>query len=156
MDIGSLNGLSNEAQAEFAGSSSTDSSFALPVVKQDFLKILVHQMKNQDPFAAAESGAFLDQMAQFSSLEQMQNLTSQLGALLALQNQNAAIQDLSTASGMIGKEIVFLTEGGGEEFGKIESVSFGVDGTFLNTDGGHKVPLFAVKEVRQSSVSSEG
>lgn len=157
MDVSSINTQGNEAQTDSIGNPAQQGNdFSLPVVKQDFLKILVQQMKNQDPFAAAESDAFLNQMAQFSSLEQMQNLTSQLGALLSLQNANAAIQDLSTASGLIGKEIVYVTPEGNESSGAVNSVSFGADGTYLNTDAGDKVPLFAVKEVREGASDSEG
>jgi len=42
--------------------------------KDAFLKLLVTQMQNQDPLSPMEDREFIAQMAQFSSLEQMQNL----------------------------------------------------------------------------------
>jgi flagellar basal-body rod modification protein FlgD len=42
--------------------------------KEAFLKLLVTQLRSQDPLSPMEDREFIAQMAQFSSLEQMQNL----------------------------------------------------------------------------------
>jgi len=42
--------------------------------KDDFLKLLITQMQNQDPLNPTEDTEFIAQMAQFTSLEQMQNM----------------------------------------------------------------------------------
>jgi flagellar basal-body rod modification protein FlgD len=72
--------------------------------KDAFLKLLVTQLKNQDPMKPMQDTEFIGQMAQFSSLEQMQNMNKLIEA------QNSFAQ-LSQASGLIGKEVTLVKPG---------------------------------------------
>ncbi len=51
--------------------------------KETFLKLLVAQLKNQDPLAPQDGAQFVAQLAQFSSLDQLININQQLGELLS-------------------------------------------------------------------------
>src|SRR5436309_12299766 len=51
------------------------------VNKQTFLKLLVTQIKNQNPLNPSDSTQFMTQLAQFSELEQMTNVNTQLQQL---------------------------------------------------------------------------
>ncbi len=64
------------------GASSTGGTNQLG--KDDFLKLLTAQLANQDPLQPVDNQAFIAQLAQFSSLEQMQNVTTKLDAPAAV------------------------------------------------------------------------
>ena len=58
--------------------SSLSSSSTQALDKDDFLKLLVTQLQNQDPMNPADSTEFVTQLAQFSSLEQLQNVNDNI------------------------------------------------------------------------------
>lgn len=74
--------------------------------KDEFLKILVAQLKHQDPLSGGDNTEYIAQLAQFSSLEQMQNLNANLetGFSMMLYHQNAQY-----ASQLIGKNVTLNT-----------------------------------------------
>ncbi len=49
--------------------------------KEEFLQILVTQLRNQDPMQPLQDKEFIAQMAQFSSLEQSMNMSNEIKAL---------------------------------------------------------------------------
>ncbi len=77
------------------------------VSKEDFLLLLVEQLKNQDPLEPMDGTDFTAQLAQFSSLEQQ---TAMNDNLALLQDYSATLNRLS-ALDMIGKAVEF--DGGG-------------------------------------------
>lgn len=76
--------------------------------KDAFLKILIAQLQNQDPTQPMDDKEFIAQMAQFSSLEQMQNMTTAMEDLLKMQQQS----QLMDYTSFIGKDVKWheLTE----------------------------------------------
>lgn len=73
--------------------------------KDLFLKLLVAQMSNQDPLNPQDPTQYVTQLAQFSSLEQMQSLNEGMEYLVGLTNGVLVNSAMSTASALIGKRI---------------------------------------------------
>ncbi|WP_186577468.1 flagellar hook assembly protein FlgD [Aquibacillus kalidii] len=71
--------------------------------KEEFLKILMAQLQNQDPLNPMEDKEFISQMASFSSLEQMMNMSNSISSLV----QNQSISPVIQYSHLIGKEVSF-------------------------------------------------
>ncbi|MGG3279710.1 flagellar hook capping FlgD N-terminal domain-containing protein [Paenibacillus solani] len=67
--------------------------------KDQFLSILITQLRNQDPLQPMQDREFIAQMAQFTSLEQLMNINTQLTAMS---------QSLGAASSLIGKQISWM------------------------------------------------
>jgi len=71
--------------------------------KDEFLKLLMAQIKNQDPLDPMDDKEFISQMTTFSSLEQMMNMNDSIQQLVRNQSVSPVIQ----YSHMIGKEVSY-------------------------------------------------
>jgi flagellar basal-body rod modification protein FlgD len=69
--------------------------------KDDFLKILIAQLQNQDPTQPLQDKEFIAQMAQFSSVEQLKSMADEMKMLR---------QSLGLAPGLIGKNVSWDTK----------------------------------------------
>ncbi len=96
--------------------------------KEDFLKLLIMQLTHQDPTAPMNDREFIAQMAQFSTLEQMTNMSAEFGKLKNLLQLNQAVN-------LLGKKVE-VTEGTKVVKGVVEAVS-GQDFPQLLVDGSY-------------------
>lgn len=102
--------------------------------KDDFLKLMLLQMKNQDPLDPMDNQAMLSQMAQFTSLEQMSNLNKNF----ADANTTASFMD---ATRLLGKEVQVIDPASpadqpGVINSKVQSVNFTTEGPLLKLENG--------------------
>ena len=87
------------------------------VGKDAFLRLLVTQLRYQDPLSPLNNEAFVAQLAQFSSLEQLQNLNKSLSDYLDSSSLTAQLFTNTMAATFIGKDVkaawnrVHLSEG---------------------------------------------
>jgi flagellar basal-body rod modification protein FlgD len=72
--------------------------------KDDYLKLLITQLQNQDPTNPMEDREFIAQMAQFSSLEQMTNISNGFQSL-------ASVLSAGQATSMLGKDVEVIVNG---------------------------------------------
>ncbi len=84
-----------------SASSQAPSSAKRSLGKDDFMKLLITQLKTQDPLKPMDSQDFGSQLAQFSSLEQMTNVNENLKLLQGTQSALSA----SSSINLIGKKV---------------------------------------------------
>ena len=79
--------------------------------KDAFLQILVAQMANQDPLSPTSDTEFIAQMAQFSSLEQMQNLNASMStqAAYSYMGKDVTAQNAMDTEGNLHAQSVYGT-----------------------------------------------
>lgn len=98
--------------------------------KDAFLKILVTQLKNQDPTKPMSDQQFIAQMAQFSSVEQLTNMSASISKLSEMLGANTSI---------IGKEVFWSqadSSGTSHVYsGTVDSISFDSGKQVLGVNG---------------------
>ena len=112
------------------GSSATTTSAAKANVDyQSFLKLLVAEMKNQDPTQPMDSTQYIAQLASFSQVEQSIQVNSKLDSLLQL-------SQLTQAGSIIGKTV---TSADDSVSGVVNSVTLTSEGLVAVLDTGDKL-----------------
>jgi flagellar basal-body rod modification protein FlgD len=119
--------------------------------KDDFLKILITQLQNQDPTSPMQDREFIAQMASFSSLEQMTNMNQTMQQFLSFQTEASLLQQ----SQMIGKQVTYESEtvnAEGENVveeieGTVKAVLFEKGSVMLEMSDGTKITSFQVIKI---------
>ncbi|MBJ6363382.1 flagellar hook capping FlgD N-terminal domain-containing protein [Paenibacillus sp. GCM10012307] len=110
--------------------------------QDEFLRILIAQIRHQDPMNPLQDRDFIAQMAQFSSVEQLMKMS---GELKLMRNS------LGTASSMIGKTIEWIendSQGASKlQTGVVDSITI-KDGKLFAISGDSKVNLDDIVAIR--------
>ncbi len=129
---------SSTSTTKTATSTNTATASANSVDYNQFLQLLVAQLKNQDPTSPMDSTQYLSQLAAFSQVEQQTNTNTKLDSLLTA-------SALQTADSAIGRTV---TSADGTVSGVVSSVSIVssgspvatlADGTTITLDSGVKI-----------------
>jgi flagellar basal-body rod modification protein FlgD len=107
--------------------------------KDDFLKLLVAQLKHQDPLNPMEDKDFMGQMAQFSSLEQLTNLSQAIGRL-------GFSSQVAQSVALIGRTVDYVV-GSELRSGAVDSVAI-VEGEIRVHVGGDEIAPADIRSVR--------
>lgn len=107
---------------------------------EEFVEIMFTELTNQDPLQPNDTQALLSQIDTIRSIEADQAVTATLEQLV---KQN----EVSAASGLIGKFVTGLTDAGLRAASYVDSVSVTSEGTVLNLNSGVRIPLDRVDEI---------
>ena len=107
--------------------------------KDTFLKLLVAQLKFQNPMEPVDSSQFMAQTAQFTMVEKLQALAAQTDALVAGEASQRA-------AGLLGRQVTYVDGSGVEQKAVVTGTKFGADGPVLKV-GSTEISLSDVREV---------
>jgi len=111
MSTGSIGGIGQSAQQASGGSNVLGE-----VSMDDFLKLLITELQNQDPLDPMSNQEMLEQIGQIRAIESNERLTETLEAV-------QLGQSMATAGSLIGRTVEAMTSDGRPVSGRFEQVS---------------------------------
>ena len=120
--------------------------------KDDFLRLLLTELRMQDPINPVSDKEFMAQLAQFSALEQMTNLSSTLEKVSAAEEQ---FRQQQQALALLGRQVEVVAVNGGSTIeeetirGRVDAVVWNASGSPLLKIGDKEYPLDSVRQVLQ-------
>ena len=96
----------NSIPSATGSSAATETSPNSELGQDAFLKLLLTQMENQNPLDPSDPTEFLSQLATFSSLEQMSNISDGIDSLANLQASGLSMQNVN----LVGKRVVYESD----------------------------------------------
>jgi flagellar basal-body rod modification protein FlgD len=132
---------SGTTSSSTSNSTATNSMQSLTV--EDFTKMLVTEMQNQDPTQPMTNTDLMNQVSQIQSIEANQQLTSTLQAV-------ALGQSIASAGNLIGRNVSGLDAKGNKVSGTVSSVSISNGSAMLNI-GSSSLSLNEVTQISQAS-----
>jgi len=130
-----------------ASSKTATKSKGMNLKTEDFIKMMITQLQNQDPLEPAKNQELLAQMSQIGQLQSSTSLTDSLKGMV-LQNQ------IGSASALIGKTVQGLDGQDDPVTGLVNSVKVGADGVSLELDNGKSLLLSRVTQIAPTTTPS--
>lgn len=118
--------------------------------QQDFLKIMIEQMRQQNPLEPQDNSQFFAQIAQFDTLDTMREIATALNSL-------TAVSELANASALVGRTVTAYIDLGPDPVtglprppqvveGPVTRITFDENGPVVHI-GDVPVPMAAVQEI---------
>jgi flagellar basal-body rod modification protein FlgD len=113
-------------------------------IQMDYMKLLITQLKNQDPLQPMDNSQMTAQMTQLSQLQQLETMNTSFSKVL----QN---EQMGYASSLIGKQVAFVNRADGNAYaGTVEQIAKTDEGIILKV-GDYSVNLDDVTAVANYS-----
>ena len=100
----------NQVQAMASASSGSSSSDAASITSNDFLTLLVTEMKNQDPTANMDPNEYINQLVNVNSLQQLMSINQNLETVLGISPSSATSTSGSRQAASQSQEMARLAE----------------------------------------------
>jgi flagellar basal-body rod modification protein FlgD len=110
--------------------------------KDMFMKLLVAQLKYQNPMSPTDGNQYMSQMAIFTQVEK-------LGQLVDAQKTQQALQERVSAEALVGRTVTGKAGDSTVHTGVVSKVTFGADGPTLGLTDGSTVAVGDVSTVEQ-------
>ena len=114
-------------------------------IQMDYMKLLITQLRNQNPLEPLDNNEMASQLAQFSQLQQLESMNSSFAGVLATTER-------TYANSLIGKEVSFAaeTDTGDQQLvsGTVQEVYNNVEGQILLAVADQRVALEDVISVK--------
>lgn len=138
----------NQLQGTNTGltASGKDSTKQNQLDKDTFLKLLVAQLKYQDPSKPTDSSQFLAQTAQFTQVEKLSDVANSI-------TQMVSAQQLAGASSLVGKTVSYQAPDGSKLGGVVSAVNLG-GGTPTLRVGNSDIAMSDIKSVSETTAAS--
>ncbi|MBI4880128.1 MAG: hypothetical protein HY812_10795 [Planctomycetes bacterium] len=121
-----------------------------------FLNLLVAQLSNQNPLEPMENDSLIQQMSAFATVEQIEQLSSKMTSLIAIEEIVAGQNAFTQSASLVGKVVEYTDEETGEtRTGLVRSVHLDGDGLQLDVDG-TKIPMNLVTGIIGDASQSDG
>lgn len=142
LDSGSSTGTSSSSGVDTI-KKSADASDVFGLTKDDFFKLFLSQLKNQDPTSPMDDKEFLAQMAQFTMIDTLQQLQKSLGGT-----------QLAQASALIGDQVIGTDISGLPASGTVDRIVQAPTGLTLVLEGGAIMEPASVTQVIKPAPTS--
>ena len=137
--------VNGTAGAAYTSTASTTVDRPDQMGKDVFMKLLVAQMRYQDPSSPVDSSQMMSQTAVFSQVEKLEQLVTQNASLLVL-------QESATAGALVGRTVTYTDTNGASQTGLVSSVRLASGtGEAMAVIGGKPVAVGRITEIATSA-----
>lgn len=143
MDVNTNTYVSAASSTSNSQSTTTKNSDSSEIDEEDFMTLLLAQIKNQDPLEPMDNSQFMTQLTQMNSLNVLKSIDANMEDLLTE-------DQFSNAAAMIGKKVEYTLDGTTTLTGTVSAVTI-EDGAVMVTIDGVEVPLSSVTKISETA-----